>query len=173
MTRRILVATTLVAVLLGSLPALQGFGVRVNLTPSEPRGLYLLTQKPWQRGRLVIFRLTPSLEATALDAGYALPGEHVGATMPGLKRIAALPGDVVKVGAQGIGVNGVLWPDSKPLTHDSYGRQIRHYDFGVYRVRPNEIWVLSDNPRGWDSRYFGPVPMASVVATAQPLFTVE
>jgi conjugative transfer signal peptidase TraF len=173
MTRRILVANAVVAILLGSLPTLQGLGLRIDLTPSEPRGLYLITHERWRRGRLIVFQLAPSLAAVALAAGYALPGRRAGAAMPGLKRIAALPGDTVALGPQGIRVNGILWPDSKPLTRDSSGRQIRHYDFGIYRVESDEIWVLSDNPRGWDSRYFGPVLAASVVATAEPLFTVE
>ncbi len=173
MARRILVASSLIAILLGSLPTLEGLGLRINLTPSEPRGLYLITHEPWRRGRLIILQLTPALTSDALAAGYALPGTRAGAAMPGLKRIAALPGDTVAVGPLGICVNGVLWPDSKPMTHDSTGRQITHYAFGVYRVQHNEIWVLSDNPRGWDSRYFGPVQASSVVGTAEPLLTLE
>jgi len=173
MARRILAASAVVAILLGSSPTLQGLGLRINLTPSEARGLYLIRHEPRRRGSLIVFQLVPALAAVALAAGYALPGKRVGAAMLGLKRIAALPGDNVAVGPRGICVNGVLWPDSKPITHDSGGRQITHYDFGVYRVQPDEIWVLSDNPRGWDSRYFGPVPAASVLGTAEPLFTAE
>ena len=173
MTRRTLVASAVITILLGSLPTLQALGLRINLTPSEPRGLYLLTHGPWRRGRLIVFQLTPALTSVALTAGYALPGTRTGAAMPGLKKVAALPRDTVAVGPQGICVNGVLWPDSKPLVRDSHGRQITHYDFGVYRVESDEIWVLSDNARGWDSRYFGPVSAASVLATAQPLLTVE
>jgi len=162
-----------VAMLLGSLPTLQGLGLRINLTPSEPRGLYLITHQPLQRDRLIVFDLSPTLTVTALANGYALPGQRVGSAMPGLKRIAALPGDTVEVGTQGIRVNGLLWPHSRALTGDSHGHRLSHYLFGVYRVRPDEIWVLSDSPRGWDSRYFGPVPMASVSGTAEPLFTLE
>ena len=173
MTRRILVASSLIAILLGSLPTLEGLGLRINLTPSEPRGLYLITHEAWRRGRLIILQLTPALTSVALAAGYALPGTRAGAAMLGLKRIAALPGDTVAVGPLGICVNGVLWPNSKPLTLDPSGRQIMHYDFGIYRVPSDEIWVLSDNPRGWDSRYFGPVQASSVVGTAEPLLTVE
>ena len=84
-----------------------------------------------------------------------------------------MPGETVAVEPLGIRVNGVLWPNSTALTNDSRGHQINHYEFGVYRVQPLEIWVLSKNPRGWDSRYFGPVTAASVVGAAEPLFTVE
>ena len=93
--------------------------------------------------------------------------------MEGLKRVAALPGDTVAVEPEGVIVNGVLWPASMPLTHDSSGCQIRHYPFGVYRVRRAEVWLLSNNSRGWDSRYYGPLPLANVLASAEPLLTFK
>jgi conjugative transfer signal peptidase TraF len=173
MNRRIVVAGLTVALLLGTELALQRAGLRVNLTASEPRGVYLTTHRPWQRGSFVIFWLPPQLSTIALQSGYALAGKHAGAAMEGLKRVAALLGDTVAVEPKGVIVNGVLWPDSKPLTHDSRGHQIRHYPFGVYRVRRGEVWLLSNSPRGWDSRYFGPLPLANVVASAEPLLTFK
>jgi conjugative transfer signal peptidase TraF len=172
MNRRRIVATLVVASLFSVRLALQQAGLRVNLTASEPRGLYLTEQKPWRRGSFVIFRLPARLSAIALERGYALPGSTAGAVMDGLKRVAALPGDTVRVGPQGVSVNGVLWPASKPLRWDSSGHHpIQHYPFGVYHVGPGQVWLLSDNPRGWDSRYFGPLPRANVISAARPLLT--
>ena len=173
MIKRIVAASLVAAALLGASPALRGTGLRLNLTASEPRGLYRIAREPRRRGGLVIFRLPARLSALALARGYALPGDHLGGAMPGLKRIAALPGDTVAVEPDGVRVNGVLWPESKPLGRDSSGRRLEHYPFGVYRVPAGEVWLLSDNPRGWDSRYFGPLPFANVVSAARPLLTFK
>ncbi len=173
MNRRIVVAGVTAALLLSVEPALQRVGLRVNLTASEPRGLYLTTERPWRRGSFVIFRFPPQLSTIALQRGYAIAGAQPNAAMEGLKRVAALPGDTVAVEPEGVIVNGVLWPASMPLTHDSSGCQIRHYPFGVYRVRRAEVWLLSNNSRGWDSRYYGPLPLANVLASAEPLLTFK
>jgi conjugative transfer signal peptidase TraF len=173
MNRRIIVAAIVATVLFGAGPALRRAGLRINLTASEPHGLYLTEQKPWRRGSFVVFRLPARLSAIALERGYALPGSTAGAAMDGLKRVAALPGDTVHVGPQGVSVNGVLWPASKPLRWDSSGQPIQHYPFGVYHVGPGQVWLLSDNPRGWDSRYFGPIPRYNIICSAKPLLTIR
>jgi len=169
MNRRIIVAAIAATVLFGAGPALRRAGLRINLTASEPRGLYIVEERPWNRGSLVVIRLPARLSAIALERGYGLSGIRSGTAMDGLKRVAALPGDTVRVGPQGVSVNGVLWTASRPLTWDSSRHPIQHYPFGVYRVRPGQVWLLSDNPRGWDSRYFGPLPRANVISAARPL----
>jgi conjugative transfer signal peptidase TraF len=171
MNRRIIVAAIVATVLFGAGPALRRAGLRINLTASEPRGLYIVEGRPWSRGSLVVIRLPARLSAIALERGYALPGNTADTAMDGLKRVAALPGDTVVLASNGLSVNGVLWPASKPLAWDSNGHPIPHYPFGVYRVGPGQVWLLSDNLRGWDSRYFGPLPRANVISAARPLLT--
>src|SRR5581483_3260069 len=51
------------------------------------------------------------------------------------------------------------------------GRALRPFPFGVYRVAAGEVWVMSNHPRGLDSRYFGPVPAASIISRLKPLLT--
>jgi conjugative transfer signal peptidase TraF len=171
MNRRIIAAAIVATVLFGAGPALRRAGLRINLTASEPRGLYIVEERPWSRGSLVVIRLPARLSAIALERGYALPGSKADAAMDGLKRVAALPGDIVVLARDGVRVNGTYWPTSKPLAQDSSGHPIHHYPFGKYRVRHGEMWLLSDNPRGWDSRYFGPLPRANVISAARPLLT--
>jgi hypothetical protein len=48
---------------------------------------------------------------------------------------------------------------------------LRPYPFGIYRVPTGQLWVMSNHPRGLDSRYFGPVAEASVVTSLVPLVT--
>jgi type IV secretory pathway protease TraF len=50
-------------------------------------------------------------------------------------------------------------------------RWLEHYPFGTYVLKAGQLWVLSSNPRGWDSRYFGPIDEQLVSATARPLLT--
>jgi type IV secretory pathway protease TraF len=37
-------------------------------------------------------------------------------------------------------------------------------------VASDEVWLFGfNNPRSWDSRYFGPVPVANVMGTLSPV----
>jgi hypothetical protein len=67
--------------------------------------------------------------------------------------------------------NGILWSDSAPLTHDLEGRSLRPFPFGIYRVPTGQLWVMSNHPRGLDSRYFGPVTESSVISPLVPIAT--
>ncbi|HEX4211550.1 MAG TPA: S26 family signal peptidase [Candidatus Binataceae bacterium] len=123
-------------------------GLACNNSPSAPRGLYRLTHSSLQRGTFVVLK------------------------MP-LKRIAAMAGDTVQVTAEGSYINGKLWPGSAIPDDVLTGHRLEHYPFGTYTLRPGQLWVLSHNPFGWDSRYFGPVDQSLVNATAEPLLTTE
>jgi hypothetical protein len=88
-----------------------------------------------------------------------------------IKRVAAIVGDNVAIDAYGVRINGVLWPNSTPLTHDQQGRLLHPYRFGNYRVPSGELWVMSNHPRGLDSRYFGPISVARIISPLTPLAT--
>jgi len=139
-------------------------GYCLNITPSEPVGIYELVPGGVARGALV---LLPQPH----DSSASLLRRYVPARLPLIKRVAALPGDIVRVTADGVYVNGVRWPHSVPLAHDAEGKTLRPYPFGAYRVAAGELWVMSNHPRGLDSRYFGPLPEASVVSRLKPLLT--
>jgi type IV secretory pathway protease TraF len=115
--------------------------------------------------------MTPApVPAATPMAEYQPPAQQAYQALPPCRELReSLPGDTVEIEIGGVSVNGVLWPESKPLARDSSGRRLEHYPFGAHRVRPGELWLLSDNPRGWDSRYFGPVALANVVSAARPL----
>jgi conjugative transfer signal peptidase TraF len=139
-------------------------GYCLNITPSEPAGIYELVPGGVARGGLVLLK-QPHASAASILRRYAP------ANLPLIKRVAALPGDVVRVTADGVYVNGVRWPESVPLAHDAEGRPLRPYPFGAYRVAAGELWAMSNHPRGLDSRYFGPLPEASVISRLKPLLT--
>ena len=92
--------------------------------------------------------------------------------MPLLKPIVAKAGDVVDVSDHGIAVNGSLLRNSAPLRVDTKGRPLPAWGFGCYVVAPGTVWVASSyNPRSFDSRYFGPVPISAIRDYVHPLVT--
>jgi type IV secretory pathway protease TraF len=123
-------------------------GLACNNSPSAPRGLYRITHSHLQRGTFVILK------------------------MP-LKRIAGVAGDIVRVAPEGSYINGKLWPGSGVPRDVLANHWLEHYPFGTYTLKPGQLWVLSHNPLGWDSRYFGPIDQSLVNATAEPLLTME
>jgi conjugative transfer signal peptidase TraF len=139
-------------------------GYCFNITPSEPVGIYRLVPGGAGRGALVLIDQPH-------DSAASMLRRYIPAKLPLIKRVAAIPGDMVRIESDGVYVNGVRWPDSVPLLHDDEGRALQPYPFGVYRVAAWKVWVLSNHPRGLDSRYFGPVPAASVISRLQPLLT--
>jgi conjugative transfer signal peptidase TraF len=136
-----------------------------NWTSSEPIGLYGETSAPLERGCYVLATLPKRAAELALTRHYAAT------PMPVLKQVATLPGDHVTVGPRGVTINGRLWPNSKPLAVDHVGRPLAHYRFGSYTVAPAQVWLLSDSPRGFDSRYLGPIGLSHINSTVEPVLT--
>ena len=74
---------------------------------------------------------------------------------PFLKLVAGSHGDSVELADNGlILINGVPFPNSAPLSHDRAGRPLRAFELPV-TLASDEIWLLSDSPFGFDSRYLG------------------
>src|SRR5947208_12039055 len=81
-------------------------------------------------------------------------------------------GHVVDVSDRGIAVNGSLLRNSAPLRVDTKGRPLPAWRSGHYVVATGMVWVASSyNPRSFDSRYFGPVPVSSIRDYVRPLAT--
>ena len=147
-----------------------GAGWRINCSPSMPVGLWRLRPvgESLQRGQIV--SICPPDRAVVRDArrrGYIGGGGCPGGYEPLLKPIAAIPGDVVTIDANGITVNGRSLTNSAALTVDGRERAIQSLARGTYTVSPGEIWLISTfHPASFDSRYFGPVSGALVQGTA-------
>lgn len=148
-------------------------GVRPNLTPSLPVGLYHLRSLPTEprRGDVVELCLPPAIAGFGIGRGYVGYGGCPDGSMPLLKPVAAVPGDTVQITPEAVLVNGV--PVVPPaLSTDSAGRLLPALAQGLYRVQPGEVWLLSDHERrSWDGRYYGPVPISALRHTAAPLLT--
>jgi type IV secretory pathway protease TraF len=138
-TRIMAIATSIVVAGLANRFA----GLVVNLTDSEPTGIYLRVPRRPERGGMVAVR---SL----------------------MKHVVAVPGDVVTVTPQGTRVNGRLWPSSA-IAEDTHGYQ--PFPFGTYTLRPGQYWLLGTSPDSWDSRYIGPVPIDLIEGSVEPVWT--
>jgi conjugative transfer signal peptidase TraF len=146
--------------------------VRLNISPSAPLGLYRMVDQPAVRGVLVAACVPPAVTRLARERGYLAGGSCPGGTQPVLKRIGAVPGDLVDLELDGLAVNGTRLPDSAPAMSDSRGRPLPHGPWGRTVVAPGEVWLIGiETTRSWDSRYFGPVPLDHVHAV-RPVLTV-
>jgi conjugative transfer signal peptidase TraF len=164
--RTILVSTVVVFVLAG---AIRLRGIVLNPSPSAPKGLYARSTDPnfvlfCPDQRWPSFAKNPNFRRNWVPSS-ACPDGH----RAFLKPIAAKPGDTVSVTAHGIVVNGKLIPHSIPLKEDNFGEPLHAYPYGIYRVQPGQLWVISPySDRSYDSRYYGPIPSNSVLASVRP-----
>jgi conjugative transfer signal peptidase TraF len=170
-TRRIvaIAGSSVALVLLAALA-----GIRVVLTPSMPRGLYLarpLRGDP-ARGDTVAVCLSETYAAFARGRGYIAAGTACpGRAQTLTKAILAVAGDTVRVTPRGIVIGTQVLPNSALRRVDSAGRPLPGVE-GIHVVPPGHVWVGSTfDPASFDSRYFGPVPASSLVSRRRPIWT--
>lgn len=166
--RRVLL--TGAAILIGTLQIFDLAGLRINTSPSLPVGLYQTTSNP--AATLVEFCPGSALGGLALERGYRSAGSCGDGGAPLLKPVIAKWGDVVDVSLGGLVVNGRAVPNTAPMTADIKGRRLDSWPSGHYIVSSGEVWVASSyNSRSFDSRYFGPIPVAAIQDHLRPLIT--
>jgi len=119
-------------------------GPMVNLTHSEPTGIYLRLPGRPEPGGMVALR-------------------------PLMKHVVAVPGDTVRVTPEGSYVNNKLWPYSGIPATTSY----QPFPFGAYTLQAGQYWLLGTSPDSWDSRYIGPVPIDLIGSTIRRVWTAS
>ena len=126
-----------------------------------PMGLYVVTAD--SSANLVEFCPAEPFATLSLVRGYRDPGACRDGGAPLLKPIVAKAGDVVELSWRGISVNGLLLPNTAPLSKDTKGRSLEPWPFGRVPVAPGTVWVASSyHSRSFDSRYFGPVDTTAI-----------
>lgn len=172
--RRVLLFLTGAAVVMSALAA-TGFtgGYRLNLTPSEPLGLWRIEelQRPVSIGDLVF--LCPPTTAVFEEArrrGYLRRGLCVGGFAPLIKSVAALPGQRVDI-TDHVLIDGRSVPASSVSHEDGEGRVLLPDPGGV--VPPHHLFLHSPFASSYDSRYFGPVPDFGLLGLARPALTFD
>jgi type IV secretory pathway protease TraF len=132
--------------------------VRLNVEPSVPYGLYRLQTVPPRltRGTLVLLRVPASMQRWHARSVSLL------------KPVAAVAGDCVCHFEQTLYVNevdyGVIY------TTVAY-QSVPHMPEGCTLVPEGEVFLASPAPKSLDSRYFGPVPVATLRHQATPFLT--
>lgn len=144
---------------------------RINLTPSEPLGLWRIVKlaRPAAVGDLVFVCLpqtTTMREARA--RGYLRSGLCPGGVTPLIKSIIAVAGQHVEVEA-GVSVDGRSVPCSNVVHLDGQGRRMTPFPGGIVPV--GSVFLHSPFAGSYDSRYFGPIPEAGILGLAREVLT--
>lgn len=156
---------------LGFIVLLGAAGFRVNLTPSEPLGVWRIVEpdRPILVGDLV-FICPPDTDAMreARARRYLRFGLCAGRVAPLIKMVVATSGQVIEI-HHDVRIDGRPLPHSRVAQTDGQGREMVHYDGGV--VPPGAVFLHSEFPGSFDSRYFGPLPMDGTLGLAHEVWT--
>jgi conjugative transfer signal peptidase TraF len=135
-----------------------------NDSPSVPIGLY--TTHPV--GRLRIAQLVVVRPPQAL-AQFLANRRYLSTGVPMLKRVLALPGQIVCRNWRTVTVDGVAMGEA--LERDTQGHALPVWQ-GCHGIAEGEIFLMNwQSKASFDGRYFGPLPMSSVIGRADPLWT--
>ncbi len=105
----------------------------------------------------------------ARSQGILSSGRCPGNYTPLLKEVVGIAGDEIEIGSGHVVLNQRQLPMSKvlPLSYPNINRQNKLVPTGF-------IWVIGKaSPESFDSRYFGPIPMAEILGFAEPLLVTR
>lgn len=137
-----------------------------NASASVPIGFYAVQPLDAPSvGDLVVLEPPSPLGDWLLEHGY------LGADVPLIKHVAALPGQrVCRVGLT-VSIDGTTVATAKE--HDRFDRPLPVWQ-GCQRLTDDQIFFLnSDTEASLDGRYFGPLPRETIIGQAVPIWTRE
>ncbi|MDA9473383.1 peptidase S26 [Bradyrhizobium sp. CCBAU 65884] len=137
-----------------------------NATASTPIGLYALHPVGELRAlQLVAVRLPEPIATFLADGGFLPRG------VPLLKYVMALPGQTVCRSGDTVTVDAV--DVGAAHDRDHLGRPLPRWS-GCTALQPGEVFLMNPTvPDSLDGRYFGSLPVTTIVARAVPLWTDE
>ena len=135
-----------------------------NASASVPIGLYKLTPATHLTVTDLVVALPPApLAAMLADEGYLPRG------VPLIKRVLALPGQTVCRTGVFVTVDRILMGSAREKGRNGHAMPSWQ---GCRVVATDHVFLMNwDEPASLDGRYFGTLPLASVVGRAQPLWT--
>ena len=135
-----------------------------NASASVPIGLYKLTPATHLTVTDLVVALPPApLAAMLADEGYLPRG------VPLIKRVLALPGQTVCRTGVFVTVDRILMGSAREKGRN--GHALPSWQ-GCRIVATDHVFLMNWNePDSLDGRYFGTLPLASIVGRAQPLWT--
>ena len=172
-SRPILVVVASLAFLLALAGVAFVAGLRVNLTPSYPLGLWRiepLARDPGVGDRIFICPSPDPVFEQARERGYLGRGLCSGWFSPLIKTVVAVAGQHIAIEGD-ITVDGVHLPHSSVRFADGEGRALPPDSGGI--VPAGQLFLFSEFAGSYDSRYFGPIPAAGVLGLAHPLLVLD
>jgi conjugative transfer signal peptidase TraF len=165
---QVLVIASAIALAIAGAGAIGNF--RINLTPSEPLGLWRIVplDRSARNGDLVF--ICPPDDAAMREArrrGYLHFGLCDGRFAPLIKTVIAGQGQHVTM-ADSVRVDGRAVQASRVRARDGEGRPLSPYAGGI--VPPGMVFLHSSFGASFDSRYFGPLPASGILGLAEPVF---
>jgi conjugative transfer signal peptidase TraF len=135
-----------------------------NPSSSAPRGWYMVKSPAvLSRGDFALVKLPAPIARFADQRGY-LPR-----TVPLLKRVGAIAGDRVCERRGLVYINDI--PIAPSLERDGAGRSLVSWS-DCRRLKVVELFLLgTSSAASFDSRYYGPVTVKSVIGVAVPVWT--
>jgi conjugative transfer signal peptidase TraF len=166
--------------LLGTVALGFGLGLRINMTSSVPEGLYWMVYRSAaaelhlravddvRHLDLVVVCLPPAIAEFGRRRRYLPAGSCSTGVMPVEKVVVGVPGDVVRTDGRRLVIAGHELPRcGRALRVDPQGAPMRAA-IGEYRLE-GAVWLCGLTSDSWDSRYYGPVPLAAVQGRAYPV----
>lgn len=156
------------SVLLISVPAAINWPPKFiwNTSASVPIGLYHVEPKDHLAVTDLVAIPPPEPVAQFLDERSYLPRG-----VPLLKRVLALPGQTVCRKQLTVMIDGIVMATAREKDH--LGRFLPVWQ-GCRMIADGEIFLMNwQSDDSLDGRYFGPLPAASVIGRAVPIWTFE
>ena len=164
--RRLYVAMGILVLIGATAAMIRQTGWRINLTESEPLGLYRM--EPMQTGSLIQrgsrVEFCPPDAVTPERFPFYLRGNCPNGGMPMFKTVVGIPGDVIEVGQDRFEVNHHQFPYSGQIERPhQYFWVVLPHQSGTVVLEPHQYWVYGSGARpeqaaqSFDSRYWGPI----------------
>ncbi len=135
-----------------------------NASASVPIGFYAVhdLETP-NHGDLVVLDPPPALSNWLLKNGY------LGANVPLIKHVGALPGQEVCRTELTISIDNRVVGTAK--SHDRFNRPLPVWQ-GCHKLADDQIFFLNAaEPSSLDGRYFGPLPADTIIGRVVPIWT--
>jgi conjugative transfer signal peptidase TraF len=137
-----------------------------NASASVPIGLYRVEPE----GRPAVPDLVAVMPPEPISA-FLADGGYLPRGVPLLKRVVGLPGQTVCRNHLTILIDGV--PMTVARKRDRRGRLLPVWQ-GCHVIEEGEVFLMNwQTVDSLDGRYFGPLPTASILGRAVPLWTFE
>ena len=137
-----------------------------NASNSVPIGLYRVQPATRLAATELVAVRPPELLAAFLDLNGYLP---IG--IPMLKRVLALPGQIVCRNGLTIAIDGI--DVGRAHERDGRGRPLPAWH-GCLTIAEGDVFVMNwQSEDSLDGRYFGPLPASAVIGRVVPVWTHE